>query len=295
MCDLPDYALDLINDIAKSEGFTDYTTEYKPGSNHGDNFLGIMTCVTVCGPRNNNSSTVSNETLHLLCKLAPTNPIRRKEFRSADVFRREALMYNKILPQFKEFQDEKGLTDSDSFNAYPKCYVAIADEERDQFIVIMEDIRPKGFAMWPKRETVPADHSYRIVEQLAKLHAVSFALKDQRPSAYAELKNYRDIMSDFYNFGNMDLSFQSAMDRTIQSLSKVEHINAMKGIKENLNEFFNFTHSSVECEPFGVLGHGDCHNNNVLYRYEEGVRIIYEIRQRPYNLQKNVLLTIICF
>lgn len=273
MSDLPDYALDLINDVAKSEGFTDYTTELKPGSNHGDNFLGIMTSVTICGQRNNNDSTVSLEKLHLLCKLAPSNPIRRQEFRSVDVFRREAIMYNKILPQFKAFQAEKGLSDNDGFNSYPKCYAAIVDEEKDQFIVIMEDIRPKGFAMWPKRKTVLSEHSYAVVEQLAKFHAISFALKDQRPDDYAELKKLHDILSVFFYSGHMEAAFEKNLERTIKSLADADHIRVMNGVRGNLKKFFNDCHGDDVCEPFGVLGHGDCHNNNILYRHQEGVCI----------------------
>lgn len=270
MSELPDYVLALIADIAKSQGFTEYKTVCSAGSNHGDNYLGVLTAVTLSGIRNNNSNE-GEDKLHLLCKLAPSNASRRQKFHSPDVFRREALMYNKILPLFAEFQREKGLTENEGFIAYPKCYVAIADEKTDQLVVIMEDLRPKGFAMFPKQQTVPADHSYRVIEQLAKFHAVSFALKQQRPEVYEDLKQCNDIMLEFFNSGSTAQTIRMSIEKDITLLDDKRQIEIMEELKENLEDIFHSCHADGACEPFGVIGHGDCHNNNILYRYEEGV------------------------
>lgn len=270
--ELPEFVMALISDIAKSEGFTDYKTEYAPGSNHGDNFLGVLTTVTLSGSRNNNiNDTVGEEKLHLLVKLAPSNATRRNEFHSLEVFQRETLMYNKILPLFDDFQREKGLSEKERFTAYPKCYVAVADDEKDELVVIMEDLRPNGFSMWPKQEIVTIDHSYRVVEQLAKYHAVSYALKQQRPEVVEELQTCNDIMNDFFKSGAMATSFRVTIEKIIDSLEDKRHIAIMEELKENLEEIFYDCHGQGVNEPFAVLTHGDPHNNNILYRYEEGV------------------------
>lgn len=272
MSELPEYVLALIADIAKTEGFLEYETTYAAGSNHGDNFLGVLTTATLSGPRKNAASgEVKNDTIHLLCKLAPDNPIRRREFHSYDVFRREALMYNEILPSFAKFQREKGLADGEGFVAYPNCYVAIADEENDQLVVIMDDLRPQQFAMWPKQETVPADHSYCIVEQLAKLHAISFAMKQQQPHEYEKLKKYNDIMLDFFRNTGATAAFEASFDKIISSLDDQRHIDIMNELKTNVLAIAEACTGEGVCEPFGVIGHGDCHNNNILYRHKNGV------------------------
>lgn len=270
MSDLPDYVVELLAKIAESEGFTDYKTDIQPGSNHGDGFLGIMTSVVLSGQRNNNSST-SDDKIHLLCKLAPTNETRRKEFHSAIVFIREALMYNKILPIFAKFQKEKGLSEEESFTSYPKCYEAIADEEKDQFVIIMEDLRPQGFTMWPKNKPVPANHAYAVVEQLGRLHGISFALKDQRPDVYEELKQVPDVLRVFFQSDIMLPFMHMAYDRAIAILEDQEHIDAANDIKAHTREYFEGCLKDGVCEPFGVIGHGDCWNNNLLYQYKEGV------------------------
>lgn len=275
MSELPDYVLDLIKNIANDEGFTDYKTDLKPGSNHGDNFLGVMTSATITGTRNNNE-----EQLHLLCKLAPTNATRRQEFQSVIVFQRETLMYNKILPLLAKFQKEKGLLPGNGFTAYPKCYVAIADEEKDQFVVIMEDLRPQGFTMWPKNKVVPANHAYCVVEQLAKLHGLSFVIKDQRPALYEELKEVTDLLSHFFKSENMVHVMNMGFDRAIGVLENKEHARILEELKENGRQFFDDCLREGACEPFGVIGHGDCWTNNILYRYAEGVSKLNQTIQK---------------
>lgn len=263
---LPKYALDLVNDIATKEGFSEYTTQLKPGSNHGDNFLGVVTSVTIAGKRNN-----SDDKLHLVCKLAPAGDARRREFRSVEVFEREVVMYTKILPSFLAFQREKGLSDSECFTAYPKCYAAIADDKKDQFVVIMEDVRPKGLSMWPRRLPAPVEHTYHVLEQLGKLHAISFALKDQRPEVYDGLRQFRDIISKFYESPSMLKSSRMGYQRAIDALENIRHKEIMTEVKDQLVELLDECHRDGVCEPFGVLGHGDCQHNNLLFAHDNEV------------------------
>lgn len=275
VCDLPDYVVDLVNKIAKSEGFTEFNIVIKPGSNHGDNFMSVLTSAIISGARVNvNGDSIGNDELYLLCKLAPSNPVRRKEFHSVIVFQREVKIYQKILPLFAEFQREKGLAPSDSFIAYPKCYEAIADEEKDQFVIIMEDLRPQGFAMWPKFKGTPANHELLVMEHLGKLHGISFALKDQRPDAYEELKELDDLIIQFFNNESMTNVVNLGFDRAVAVLEDNDHKRIMEDVRANSRQYFIECLKEGVCEPFGVVGHGDCWNNNIIYLHKDGVSIL---------------------
>lgn len=271
---LPDYVVDLINGIAKTEGFNDFKIDLQAGSKHGDGFVGIMTSAVIVGERNG----VPDDRLSLLCKLVPTNAARRAEFQSEMIFEREVLAYNELLPIFIKFQKEKGLTEAESFNSFPKCFAAVADKEKDQFLVIMEDLRPKGYVMRPKAEPVSADEIFLFVERLAKFHAVSFAIKDQRPEIYAEFRKIDDILTKLFKQNNMAKLWGSGFERAKAALKDRKHVEIIEDVEEHLVEYFNDCLKEGVSEPFGVIGHGDCWNNNILFEYEdEEVRIIRRI------------------
>lgn len=270
MSELPEYVEKLLKDVIKSEGFTDYTVQYQPGSNHGDNYLGVMTSVTVSGTRNKSGRQLIDQ-LHLVCKLAPSTEARRKEFKSLVVFQREAVMYNKILPLLAEFQREKGLSKDEAFTAYPKCYVAIADETTEQMVVIMEDVRPKGFAMYPRNEPTTAENAFKFVEQLGRLHGISLALKDQRPDVYEGFKVLTDVMCEVFLSGNFIKALNLSYDRAIAALTNEKHIEILRDVKANMAQYLRDALTDGIWGEYGVIGHGDPHNNNILYKYANGV------------------------
>lgn len=252
---LPDYVTNCIHKIAKSEGFIDYRIETKAGSCHGDNFLGIMIAVTLCGTRRQNGKVQSDE-LHLLCKAPPTNAIRQKNFNSALVFSREIYMYTKLLPAFVRFQQEKGLSASDSFRAFPKVFACETDEEKETFILIMEDLRPQNFEMWPKDKTIPIDHEILVMRELGKFHAISFAMKEQWPKIFNEFKQIKDVFIGVFLKTTLKSFMPKVIDRVIDALEKPEHKKLMQNFQKNFLERSDKLKSDPYCDEFGIMTHG---------------------------------------
>lgn len=275
MPELPQFVVDILDNIARAEGFVDFTYELNPGCKHGDSFLGVITSVLVSGQRKVNGTTVADGQLHLICKLEPADELRKREFQSNAVFKREILLYNKILPLLAEFQQEKGLAPADCFTSYPKCYTAIADDETDQFVVIMEDLRAQQFAMWPKDKPIQAGHAYLAIEKLAKLHAVSFALRDQRPAVFNSLINgVGDLFQVFFKSEGMLQMLNSAFDRAIKVLTNEKHVRVMETVKESaLPSIIQFLAPEASGE-YGVIGHGDVWTNNILFQHNNQVNEI---------------------
>lgn len=263
---LPDFVDDLLIKIAATEGFSKFTIESKWSSNHDDGFLSALSSVTITGIREINGIQTEGE-FKLVCKLLPQNPTRRREHNVDQFFEREAVMYNKVLPMITKFQRDKGLAEDDCFVSYPKCYAAVADAKTDQFAIIMEDLKANGFVMWPKRQPAPPDHLKRILEELAKLHAVSFALKDQKPEIYEELQKFNDLFGPSLDKG-LKIMIKDACARAVDVLEKEEHIEILKKLETDPSGYYK---NSATVQGFGVLGHGDCWINNMMFKYKPGV------------------------
>lgn len=261
MFDLPDYVHDLLHKIAKAEYFTgDYHINVKPGCDEGDGFLGVIASVNITGTRAPN-----NDALHLVCKLAPTSAARREGFGSIALFKREAYMYQTVLPQLAAFEREKGLTEANRFTAYPKCYEIIADEEKDQFVLIMEDMRAKGYTMWDRSQPIPVNYVNSVLQQLARMHAISFALKDQRPKIYAGFKAVTDIVVDFMKTSTMKVVIEASYVRCLNAAEEEKHIEIIKDISANNNEYYAECVTDEFVGPYAVITHGDCWINNLLF------------------------------
>lgn len=272
--ELPDFLIELLEKIAKREGFESYTYSVSAGSNHGDGFLAAMKRVTVSGKRNGR-----DDELPLIFKLMPSSAARREQFNSTKVFSREITMYNKVLKLMNDFQLEKGLSTDDGFFDYPKCYGVIDDVENDQFALVMEDLKASNYQMFDKFQPSDYNHVKLFMEALGKYHAVSFALKDQRPGVFEQFKDLEDIFADQVNSSPdmMQAMFRFAYDRAITAfeddIAKETAVLTLRKLKENfLKDLLNLP-AGRKSEPFSVINHGDCWNNNLMFKYDEKVCI----------------------
>lgn len=264
---VPEYVLKPLDKIAHKLGFTDYKFESNAGSSAGDNFAGLILRITLIGTRNQNGKS-GPDTLHLICKIPPENENRREMFKTDIIFERELFVYAKLLPLFSKFQREKGLNEDESFTSYPNVYYCEADEKTATYILIMEDLREKNYRLWPKNKSVPLDHELLVMKELGKFHAISFALKDQRPEEFAPFKLLDDKFSAYCKLETVKIFWTKTLERAVDALTDPMHkklaLEFSKSYADELSGFF----SAESSEPFGIVGHGDCWNNNFLYKYD---------------------------
>lgn len=269
---LPEYIVNLLNEIATKEGFTDYEYEVESGSNHGDNFIAVLTAIKLIGSRPQCDQVVT-EKLHLLCKSVPQSAERRKTFRSIPAFKREVFMYTRVLLLFVDFQRDKGLSADESFSSFPKVFASIFDEDNDQFALIMEDLRARSFVMWPRHEPIRWDHEQMLLKQMARFHGISFALKDQWPEVFAEFEALDDVVTDFIENGYAGPVIDACLERAVKVLRNVEHKRVVDKFQHNYLETYKSFFDVKRYAKFGIIGHGDCWVNNFLYQYDDEVSL----------------------
>ena len=267
--DVPEYIFDNIAEIAKNEGFTTYTTDVEPGSKNGDNFLGVIIRVVLKGQRKIEQNATVEDKLNLICKLVPANANRRKQFNLDELYEREVFFYTKLVPVFVEFQKEKGLTEANGFWAIPRVFKAFVDQPNDHFVLILEDLREMGFALWPKNDHLRLDHLDVLFREIAKFHAISFALKDQQPDVFERFKTLRDLCGPFFKDNGCILT--GALDRVLDVLTNEKHKEAVRRAREEYGEWFLEIFNADSFEPFGVAGHGDLWMTNFMFQHLDGV------------------------
>lgn len=256
----------LLDQVAKNEGFSDYEVKTNNGSNHGDNYVGIMTSITISGTKGLNAA---REELHLICKTSPEDDSRKKLLKSNLVFNREIFAYTKLLPAFARFQQEQGLSEAESFLSYPKVYASEANEKIDNYVLIMEDMRHKNYEMWPREKVIDLGHELCVMSELGKFHGVSFALKDQRPAEFEEFKKLNDLFIEAFVNGLFGPYIKKSIERAANALENPEYKKYMLNLRKNYTTKVTDYLSESFCKEFGVIGHGDCWNNNFLFQYSD--------------------------
>lgn len=86
MFDIPKYVQVILDRIIAENGFESYTIDVKQGSQLGDGFLSELSSVRI-------TEKDGDKNLALMCKIAPQNANRRKEFFSQIVFNREVYVF----------------------------------------------------------------------------------------------------------------------------------------------------------------------------------------------------------
>ncbi|XP_058825481.1 uncharacterized oxidoreductase dhs-27-like [Topomyia yanbarensis] len=284
----PEYVQVGLNKVAAEQGFTEgrYRIEFEAGSSKGDGFMGTLFKAFI--------REDGREELIVLVKDLPDSEVRRQQ--SMGMFHREVLAYDMLLPALDKFQAEKGVgsgKDSDGFWRVPKCYYATCNLEKLEAVVIMEDLRQSNFRMWNKYEPVDFEHSSMIMEQLGKLHAVSFAMKDQQPELFAQFKKFTDpmkMMIDMDPKRNIDNLFAEMHERAVGTLAKedVEAKEGMERLKGIVTDHYVECVNAEDAEPYAVMAHGDCWINNMMFTYDGNEPTPTDIRLIDWQLCRYV-------
>lgn len=265
---LSESIMNLLHRVAKNEGFSDYQIDTQTGSSHGDNYVGIMTAVTIAGTKPVNGQN-QYEKLQLFCKTSPLDENRKKILKSNLVFDREIYVYSQVLPALMAFQKSRGLGEIDSFSSFPKVFACEANEKNGNYILIMEDMRAKNYEMWPKEKVISLDHELHIMREFGKLHGISFAMKNQQPDEFYKFKQLKDIFVDVVFHGLFRSFALKSIERAENTLKNPKHKEFMHMLRSDcINKITNYLSGPCNTD-FGIIRHGDCWTNNFLFRYSD--------------------------
>lgn len=265
--ELPAFALRHLHNIARKQGLDTFTIETSPGSNHGDGFIAHLISVRL--------TAQNGRCLALVCKMPLAHSDAPGALDTRPAFEREILMYSKVLPLFEKLQKKHGIhydKGGIGFHAYPKCYLALPMHNNES-IIVLDDLRAPengGYQMRNKLEPASYEHAELLMRQLGRFHGLSFVLRVQQPKVFEDLLDYEDIFRR-HLLENQTIFrlFRTSVEQAVSLLEKPADIDLVKGIRQRMKAMMSTRQHPLRLDRFGVMSHGDCHNNNLLYTTEE--------------------------
>ncbi|XP_055615685.1 uncharacterized protein LOC129761880 isoform X2 [Toxorhynchites rutilus septentrionalis] len=262
-----------LEELARSElNSDDVSITLSAGSAKGDNYIGIVFRARV-------ECRQTGKHKNIIVKLPPQSEARRNQFFARPSFEREICFYTEIYPMMVKFQLEKGIELDDGtnggFNQIPRC-LRTSLVEREEAI-FMTDLKEAGFDMFDRHQLQGIEHHRLLVKTLGRFHAISFALKDQQPELIAPYQGMMELFATREDDGSLDTWFTMLIERTLGTLDEQEEPEVYSKTKAALEGKFmdmiiDLT-KGENAEPYAVICHGDCWNNNMLFKSENGIPV----------------------
>ncbi|CAO1394910.1 unnamed protein product [Diamesa serratosioi] len=280
MTELPnEFYQQTLKDIIKEKcnfADSDYKINIEAGSAKGDNYIGVLYRVTV---------TNEKDEFNVIVKLPPANLARREQFFARPCFLRESQFYDDLYPMFKKFQEDKGIVvKNDGFYEVAECYKSLTDDQNEG--LFLEDVKVTNFLMFDRFQDATFAHVSIVMKALGKYHAISLAMKDQNPELIAPYKDLEDILMQREGDIPMTSWFDMLKVQALETLKEEKNPDIVERTKKVIDQdFFHLVKSCIDgkaAEPYSVVAHGDCWNNNIMFRYENDVPV--EIRFLDWQL-----------
>jgi Ecdysteroid kinase-like family len=165
-----------------------------------------------------------------------------------------------LYPVYKKFQEEKAIdVKKEGFYQIPFCYKTLAEDPHEA--LYLDDLKPQGFEMFDRLQQITKEQVLIVMRTLAKLHAVFFCMKDQKPKSIQTFRETIDIFMLRKGEENMNVWFESVKVQakaTISNCGNADMIQKLDDLLQlNLFDFMELCVSPELAEPYAIICHGD--------------------------------------
>lgn len=253
----------LISQHEKSDQIKVIEKSVTPAVGFGNNYMSMLhrAIVKFCENGNNQKEQ------HLIIKQFPSSQIGQKFVEELKLFDREIFIYTDILPKMSEIYKR--------FNNEP-FLAPISYPSPIENVLIMEDLKRKGYKMVNRQEQLPFDHCVEALKSLALLHVLSVVLEKNFPGTLEKItceffgEKSRETMEPFMKelFPMMSKLLEEVPE--LVGYSKVVNDFGSKGFDIVMNNFDNATKDFLQ-----VLAHGDMWLANIMFKYGENDQVVH--------------------
>lgn len=140
-----------------------------------------------------------------------------------------------------------------------------------------------------RKENLTADHVNLVMSALGKFHAISFAMKDQRPDKFNELAGSLDelfIRTNDENMSKIMTMFTKPVLDLAESMGDKRIADKVKAVYDgDCVELMAETVDGTKAEPYSIICHGDCWNNNTMFKFDEAGKPV-EVRLLDFQISR---------
>ncbi|XP_047107771.1 uncharacterized protein LOC124776701 [Schistocerca piceifrons] len=230
----------------RDDGLVVDKVDVGPGSGPGDNYMSTVYSAVVRGK----TGRLEAFEEQLVVKLWPADAKRRRLFRCAQAFSREACGYGEVVPRLG----------AAAAALFPRCLYA-----SPAGVVVLQDLRPLGFRMADRRVGLDLPHAELAIRKLAQFHATTLVLKRDSPETAERLR--RMLQPDLTFATAARLLTSDSVDNAF--LMAVESLSDERQWDEPLR--------AAVAAATAVVCHGDSSANNMLFQYDD--------QRRPQDLR----------
>ena len=241
--------------LLKSFKVEDFTTK-------GDNYACIVACVVVQYEKSGKACDIS-----YVVKLNPGH----KGFLNnmmGPMFNSEIEFYSTILPKL----NKELIASGETCLRVPDYFHSVAENGHE--VIYLEDLRRAGYKMHDRTVCMDKAHTQLILKELARLHAASVLFFSREGITKANIfQKYPVLAGNFNEFKDMmeETGFnfiKNSLENSAQLVESVPNYEyVVKFLKSKANMDFDEYELLMESsDNFLVIRHGDCWNNNFLFK-----------------------------
>ncbi|XP_013138437.1 PREDICTED: uncharacterized protein LOC106103270 isoform X1 [Papilio polytes] len=237
--------------------------EYVSDTGKGDSYLSEVIRIKIHGTTQEGATRC----VQVVLKTIPKNVCRRLTFKSHEFFKNEIMFYEKVLPALLEFQSNKNM--KEPFDKCVKLFLTHCDGVND--VICLEDASLENYGSAIRQEGIDFEHCSVTVKSLAQYHAMSIAMRDQKPEDFDRISKeifetyYDERLWDWYSRFWYRIS-NIAIDAVEKEYPNTIYVDKIKefAVPERYRDMIR----AVSDKTNGVISHGDSWTNNFLFKYQ---------------------------
>lgn len=227
----------------------------------GQGFLGEIVFVTLTHKK-------TQEKIQLVVKQELKGSEKTEEELTL-LYQNEINFYQSIWPFLKEYYKKVSGNDLD---IVPKCFSTCNNGKKR---ILMENIKTQGYVLYDKSKPFDDEHFRIIFKTYGIYHGISMALREK------DIKKYNQLISQQKNmykkaFENENGIYCKAFVNKVKDILQFFDPKTEKHILDKLEVYVKYGSKILkqlvtEEFPKGVLLHGDCWSNNLMFKYDVSI------------------------